>query len=860
VTVVIDRIHRSYLMHITDGWSHATVFQPGVPGATLASEEQATRLILDTGLPIGTVAVHRTWSERDVEITGSPADDTELDRSVSTVWAPVDGADGDPIVELLVDAHRSELGEAAPVRAETLVPVLRSLEAAPTVVTLVRALAVDEHWRSPYGRAARRYLVAPRRPVDPRLLEGRAFLTPEAPVRPVLDDGTLAAGPVSVDSRGHLYEPATRMDCPVCRGVYGSCCGDDATIDSCPACGRPACRGCRQARHEHVAPASCERCGDASCHACTRHLIVVACDLCTRTVCAGCLDGPRCLTCASLVPATSADVTALPTELAATGMSVLIAHDGTATVVVLTDGARAEVALVTDGAVTRWKSAGSEPTETLGIRLAAARLAGTGRVALRSGRSGAAVRAPFGLILESASGDEVHWTVEVDGTRVTGSAVGPKPGDPRQPIDPDVLAEVGRALSRTQLTEPVPESVTGRRAALVRRIAGSIATGAVATAPTRRPVATLVAGRQPVSSAVVVDGRGLVRWSAVAEETSESVAEWHAPDVVPPWALRDWVPAPSVPVIAVAGPWTAVVAVVGSFSALGVHHDNGSEQWYSISGDESELVRGVIGQALCGRPAILSVGRLTTPSHISSPVIHGCQWMARRVAPELSASSYLTTDEAPLHEAHQTFAGRIAPRAPRRAALSTATASALRRWADNVAVERLHRDIGLRVEEDWRTTTGEIVTVRYTVRAGFAEGYLTDEVDGRALRGAVLCRSRHVVASVSWCLSCREPTCGACVDHVSPCALCGGAFCGRCTVTNDGRCAACSDLRKLSMLARRRIGAGWTADAWQGTGPASVTTVTRSDGGWSVSRAEGERWIPVPVDPERRRLLETCLR
>jgi hypothetical protein len=221
--------------------------------------------------------------------------------------------------------------------------------------------------------------------------------------------------------------------------------------------------------------------------------------------------------------------------------------------------------------------------------------------------------------------------------------------------------------------------------------------------------------------------------------------------------------------------------------------------------------------------------------------------------------THLTHDDSISRKALQVYAPKTEPQAPHHAALPPTLAAALRQRIDTVEVERLQRDVGLQVEEDWQTPAGDLVTVRYSVTAGATDGYLTDAVDGRPLRGAAVCRSRHVVARLAWCLACRQPTCGRCPDYVRSCALCSGIFCGRCVATEDGRCAACSDLRKLGVLRRRKVGAGWTADAWQGEGPASITTVTRVEGRWSVKRAEGAENFPVPVDDDRQRLLEGLL-
>jgi hypothetical protein len=151
-------------------------------------------------------------------------------------------------------------------------------------------------------------------------------------------------------------------------------------------------------------------------------------------------------------------------------------------------------------------------------------------------------------------------------------------------------------------------------------------------------------------------------------------------------------------------------------------------------------------------------------------------------------------------------------------------------------IEQLTGEIALAIRDQWRLANGDILEVRYHVPAGETQGYLIDAVTGRQLTIARICRAHHIVEHVKTCHTCTTDTCGACPDQVQPCTLCATAVCGQCAVSADRRCPACSRLRKVGLLDRRRLGVPAGVDAWYGADPRAQVLIRNDRGQWSVTR------------------------
>ncbi|GAA1817468.1 DEAD/DEAH box helicase family protein [Planosporangium flavigriseum] len=853
VTVEVDRLHRSYIALLTDGSRTATSFIPGAPAATVDAEEQLARMIADAGLPADRVAVRHPRAGATTEY-GAAAPGTQVSRTATTVWAPLKADVGDPMTAPVDGPVRSKEFVNLPVwEDDSLLGALRDL-AGPTVpVSVSPCLRVDESWRSRHGRAQRTYLVAPAEPVVADLLAGRSLVSPDEPVIGRLDDGGPIESLVGVDRRGHLYAPERTVDCPVCTETYCVACGDVGKIEGCRTCGRPACGECRSDTKPMRSLETCERCGDTSCHDCRRYVSVVACALCARKVCPGCADGTVCRTCSALAPATAEDLAGLPADLRADGLAVAVGHDDGGTVALLVGAHRTELAVFSGSQLDRWVTVRDEPPEVFRVRLAAARLGGSGDVDLKILDVPPPLGDADGLVLERHTSQELLWAVESGGERRAGSTRPPVGSlDRRKPVARDVVGQLVRTLTEDAPVERVPRPVSGERARVISRRAREMgsATG----------TAAVTACFQHIVDSLVIDGRGIVRRTVVGHETREEVASWETPEHTPEWAIAGWLPGPDVLATASSGAWTAVLAAVGGHGLLGVCQEGQQPRWSSVTeGTDPDLVRAALGHALLGRPALLSIGRGTRPGDVRGPQIAGAALRDRRASPYLVEEDGAKTDTAAAME-RATLADYwpgMRPQAPEgRSDLPPSLVAALRERISGRPTERLTRDIGLHIREQWQLPAGDIATVEYRVPPGESAGYLTDAATGEPLSVAQLCRSHHVATRLDKCASCDEPTCAACPDKVRRCALCARTVCGRCIATADGRCAACSTFRKLGMMERRRLKVPWGATVWQGGDTQTVVTVERVKGVWRLERASEHGVVEFPLEGKRLELFQ----
>ncbi|GII25716.1 helicase-related protein [Planosporangium mesophilum] len=858
VTVEIDRLHRSYVVLLTDGSHTSTRFVPGGAGAALHVEEQLARMLADAELPADRVVVRHPGTGTSGPRYVKAAAGTTVSRTVATAWALLTTDAGDPMTDPVSDAAPSgEFTGAELWTNDSLAGALCELAGPVVPVSVAPCVTVDERWRSDHGEATRAYLVAPAAPVDAALLAGRSLVHPEESVLGRLNDGGPVESLVGMDGHGHLYAPERAVECPVCAETYCPACGEEGMIAGCRTCERPACGRCRSCfgGEPQRTAEDCERCGDTSCHDCGRYLSTVACELCARSVCAACVDGRLCRTCWALAPATAGDPAALPAELLADGLTVAIGHDDGGSVALLVGAHRTELAVFSASGLHRWETVREEPAEVVEVRLAAARLAGSGDVDLRTLTVPPVRTDPDVLVLERHTDEKLLWAVESDGERRAGSATSPAGvRDPQKPST-DLVAQLARTLTGDSPLDRVPVPASGSRVMNIQRRARelSIAEG----------TAAVTACLEPVEKSFVIDERGLVRRTVTGSDLSEEVASWETADIAPEWAVAGWFPAPELVAMAELDEYTAVIAAVGEYGLLGVRKADESPRWSMLADDgRLDLVRAALGQVLLGRPALLSMGRSTRPGHVRGPRIIGAELRNRRTAPQLveGTDSRAAETVTAMHQALADHSPGDEPRAPYgQGSLPAPLAARLRERVAARPLERLTRDLGLHVEEQWWLPVDEIVTVTYRLLPGQVDGYLTDAVTGKPLRVARLCRSRHVVERPDRCASCDEPTCAVCPDRVQRCSLCVRTVCGRCIAAADGRCIACVDFRKLGMLERRRVGKPLSASVWQAKDTHTTITVIRAREQWTLERSGQHGTVAFPLNGPRLSLFQSSV-
>ncbi|WP_165435764.1 SNF2-related protein [Micromonospora violae] len=836
VSVEVDALHRSYLCLLTDGSVSRTVFVPGLPGATVQAEEHLARAVHAAGLPANRVVVRHPWTAPPAAGLrySAAAPGVVVKRKVETLRRLMEATTGEPETGFLFsDKTRGEFATASPTDDEALRTVLNALTEPATSVSVGDCITVDENWRSPHGNAVRRYVIAPAPPLATGLRNERTLINPGETIAATLADGHRALGAVYVDSGGHLVDQEQVAGCPVCARAYGPCCGESGAIAGCSSCDRAACGSCRSNDPSTVVESRCERCGDHSCGECSRRLPVHACHLCGRDVCRSCAPGPVCGTCRQLASARREQIAALPSDLCADGLTVLIGEDDGGVVAVLHGATRTEIAVISSSTVQRWETLASDEENLLRVRLGVARLAGNGDVALRAiAGENPALDADW-LVLARSHSTTFHWQVDGAEGRQAGSAAELSHLLSTGDLNDDLVAAFDEALhAHSALPVPAPVPAPAARRQAVQRLTAKL------NVPKPRAVAH--ACRQHTDVTLALTPNGLTRRRADGGAVHEERADWHAPDNVPAWAGSGWHPEPEIVAAAVLDDWTAVVAAVGGHALLGLKQDGATPIWHQLSdGSEADLSRAALGRELLGERALVSVVAHTPKEQIHGPVITQGRLLARRTTPRVTRQPAQPRQPAVLAPAAAVAAiiPHTRPSAPLGATgLPQKIARALRaRVVAHLAAE-VDVTVGLAVEEHWSLPTGATITVVYEVPAGQTVGYLVDAATGEPLQEAAACRRHHLAKRLEVCSTCLTATCAACTDAVRPCALCRGRLCGSCPATPDGRCPACRDLKKAGLLERRKLGVSLRGAAWHSEATHARIIVRRDKEQWTLER------------------------
>jgi superfamily II DNA or RNA helicase len=851
VDIRVDGLHRSYLCRLTDGTRSATLFVPGIDGATLRAEDQLAGFAAD---PYH-ILIRHPWRAATAKLDFStPGAGTKVNRTRDVLTTLLDAAaDGDPQTSPISTAELPEhLRDVVDHPDEPLRAALAALDRDLVPAVLGECLHVREKWRSTAGAASIEYLVGPGRPLPARAGQP-VLLPPGEPLAIPTSDGTRVLREVSVDSRGHLLDARRATRCPVCADRYGPCCGDALAVRGCSSCDRPACGTCRDGDPQ-VAATHCERCGDTSCAACSRQLPVSGCRLCGRTVCGACDDDGRCGTCRTLTPATRAQIDDLPGQLMAGGCQVLVGTDAGATVVLLVGAHRREIAVLGAGGVLlRWQSGASD--ELLGLRLAAARLTGDSdadviTVPAIPGRP----LPPANLPLQRTAGATFQWALVSGGTWKAGNLEPPAPGTPEiipgETLRADLAAVVGDQMTVEALPEPM-DHAAGRT---IRKAARKVNAPAATT--------RLLARRQDTETTIAVDRRGLVRHKVIGDTVATQVADWQPGGDQASWAADGWSPVPRILLTAELDHWHAAIAVVGAFALLGVRGPGQPPAWHPIADEHIEdLHRAALGVLVAGPHTLATITAMPAGSRLDGPLISNGQLLRRQVsyhhsparpgialAPAADALALLT------RQAPEPFTPPTGDR------LEPQLATELRQLAAGHEFGQVWVGIGQHVQEMWLLSSGQTIPVEYDVPAGTVLGHLRSAVDGQPLRSAYACRAAHLSDRLDRCATCRTDTCAACHDAVRPCVLCTGNLCAGCMPGADGRCPACAGLKKVGIFGRSRFGASMTQPVWHGSGPHVEVTVRRTKEGWFLSRQEDHNQVTMPLTGEALAAVQGFLR
>lgn len=816
----VRRLHTSFMIAVPDGWLFV-----GAPGASLDEECAAERLALDSGLHDCVVGLAEPRPE---PLYASPSGDVELlEREVTDRWVVTHLPRARPVTPDVLWSLTSpaDVPEVIGQVSDESVPLWEALTAAmPPQTELVfdRAVELHERWASPAGIAEVERVIAP----------GTSGL-------PLLDDTGAPAAEFSVDTLGHLHEVDAAWECAACRSMRCRACGDEGQLGPCLVCGQQACGFCRptDARAGGVT-GTCVVCSQSDCRACGRRVSLKLCIACRRNSCTDCREEGACSTCRSLGPVSPEVQGRLPGELVAhAGVELLGASDRDAFVLLIKTEHRLELAVIIEGEVSSWTSAGSLAATELHLVLGVgAALGGVGDLDLRTTVIPqfqlpaddlvlAEDREPVLLlrVVESDSG-EVVFTEDLgrqDGLPASATALVALAAA-RKPYDSVATPDRGKPSHR-QAIEDLARGMTDGRAA-----------------PRLEVVAT-----ERLRASTVTDG-GVVAFSGLADEVVAEVGNWHPvePEEAPGWSTRV---GGHVAETASAGGRTVALLASGPYRFIAVRHD-AEIQTHRL--DEEP-----------GFPELLSavdwLGTGVDRIAIASCVLPGDEPQVRVEGASRVSRGYtpVVTDAPSEQGPDQGAADRVATAAPQRdhrvllTSLQSDVPSARLR---DVLCGRIDavlgpRDrlitVGFNAEEVWSTPSGTTVTLCYGRLVG--EMRATIQPAPARVRGPILHidRAGHLADAISTCPYCGTDTCEACVDGVAPCSLCAQPHCGRCAFGELRLCQACAAVERLGSLARRRL-AGHPSAALRGKDGLHRVVVVPAGGGNALVTVERDGAAP----------------
>ncbi|MGQ0466255.1 MAG: helicase-related protein [Sporichthyaceae bacterium] len=848
VRVEVERVHRSYLLRLTDG-EHATcAFVPDADGAGFPGESSWAAWVAEQGLAAGTLVTvdHRVPS------TPAPRPGVVV-RSVRTARVPVDADTGQSARDTDLGAiaglaRGTEPGLPSPQLLPSLREALRRFDASGPVVALATAHLIDERWGSAHGSALRRYAIAAATPLPSAALTDRTFVPIGSGLPPLPDLGE-DHDELTVDSRGHLVPRRFAMACPVCHELGCGACGSPGILESCSSCGRLACGGCR-GRGESVAAAACGRCAEASCSGCARHLPVTVCTLCRREVCRGCLAGTACLTCDSLAPLDERQRAGLPAELRSLGLQVFGASDPDGDQVVLLRGTyRLELAVVVRGHVGSWTSLRTDDPDSLRARLAFAETAGTGDVAIVLLEGAVPTPPAEPLVATTFSGVEPVWTLRRGETVRSRHGLEPV-GEPISATPPGLVDALVAAAGLARPAVPAPAAQPAEALDWLER-RGLLA------APLDPP-AVLTAAQIVRKGLVAIRPEGLCQWTGEGSQEAERLVEWTvgpAPDHTWAWTVEGWHPEPDVLAHAEGFGVRAAVTRIGGHALVAVH-DGEQVRQRLLTDSPLDPGRLLVGQAALGRRALLTVLSVADPDAVVWPTVGGAEFRFRFVGRILTSESHapeLTAADG-LAAALEAYAPGEAARWPDAAPVPAGLApDAFAELFDAAPVDRLIRSVGLEVTDEWTGPGGEPLVARYVVAPGQTHALIPDAVTGELHAEIGWCRERHLTRLLWKCRWCESPTCRQCQDVVKECGVCRLPICGPCrSAAQPNRCQTCGNLSDLGVMEKRRLGLGVLGQSWYSGDGRGHSLVTYRKENWEVVRMlDGRNVSPTMTHAHR---------
>jgi hypothetical protein len=823
--VRVRRLHRSLLLEVDDSdGDGVTFFVPGAPGVTEESERLAARLVEQHHLP----ATAQLSSNRLAPLPAQFAEPRHvvlIDRNVAPVWIAEPGAgDGpfgpDDVASLGVDPPHGWAQRVDHDAFEGLRRQFAETVPAGPAFHLTRHARVTETW------------------LDASRETRSRVVPPEEPAFPILDDTGAPAADFRIDWWGHFYERDHGWECLACERVRCRACGDDGVLSPCDDCGQAACGSCRGREPTIVADEDCNLCGARSCGACGRTLGAQRCGICERSACRRCWRGHRCVGCDSLTELTADEVTALPAELVATGLTVLGHRVADITVVALAGRARREFAVIKSGAIERWWTLRAAVLDERRLRMAVARrypeVGGDIGVVLDD-RSSTKMPDVDAVILADAVASVVGWELRHDGGVIARSS---------EPVnlapEVDALSAVVAALGADGLA--VPDPAPAARRALLQSVV-PVSDGA--------PAATIRVTRADARERVEVDGAGLHVRQAGSLTAGTTVRGWQEGPgrgraLVDAWPLQ-----PDHVLSAERRDFAALLARFGSSALLAWSTGDG---WTVTRIDDEPSFPSIaaLADALGFERDTLEITAVTLANEAPGIVVKGAEQSAAGVSPvwrdEHGASDETAREAAFLQWLDVASLAPLATTPP--APVSNALRASLKKTA-GVGPGRSRRGaVGVRRRETW--VAGDLERlVEYDIFPGEV-GRVTADDTGTESTTVHFDRAGHLAADPAECPYCAAVTCAHCEDGAKACELCGISVCGRCRGANEAwLCPACASLEplgRLRSLVRRHV----HGRALVGSDDVHSVTFVAGSSGVYLLTARGD----VEADPEHLQLTD----
>lgn len=680
----------------------------------------------------------------------------------------------------------------------------------PFTAALCNGLEVSETWR---GHGTARYTY--------QTFDGE-------PQAPKAEDIGIRQSDFGVCRDGHFYTAGTAELCVACDSWACRACdpvNGQASV-SCPGCSSAVCARCLAGSHI-VSSTQCLLCGDHACVDCGRDPKVAACAVCDRAICGQCREGDLCPACDRLEPASEAQRSALPAELATAGAAVLIGSDRDANVVVLSRGLGAfEQAIVRNGTVARWLAFGRGAIDSeYRLRLCASREFNTQVLPALVPLKPEPTRQDPRLVVTSERIYHPAWSVAKHSASGKGSSGQPTPdGDL-----PFLIAEQFPPLTRV----PEPSATIPERLQPIVRRLRNPATLQL-TMQWERTVRDVLITREGINE-VIQEGRAERAFTTRWQEISSN----------PRWAEDAWNPAPKVRLFSAASGVEAAVVSMASLVALGIRASERVD-WYLVTASQHAPAATALSRSMHLGDAD-EVAVFTDPKRIRLSAISNAAGTSRTVTPY----------------------GKVAPgpRSP-----DSVTLDALTAWLPDFHVvtpelkvlphelrlelQRLVSTDGPRQRLDIGASITETVTVedghewRYDMllAPGQTDARRFDQITRQPLEYGGIDREGHFSSVYAECGYCGGKCCVLCADGIVPCDCCATPICKRCVrepFSGLYLCHACTSTRPPTRQEARAHGRLlFTRGMLIGTDALHTVVLEHAKSRWTLHGVEGER-LPI---------------